>query len=247
MKRILFVSLLALTNTALAGVEDTQPVSSPQYAVRYSLSVEEAKLDDEKSQVKWAGLKYGDLSASVSSDLKYHLVDFASTVGRTLQMEKWAPEFLKNTVGKLQIEGHAGNAQAAYAVLGAELPVYKPFTFFAAGVMTDKKVRPVGGPIFYWSQSHTMLMVYPSCDKTEVVDDKLSLALRTRVREFDKVKLDFDLTTKWATVDGKDEFKLGGGAGVQVGFLGARFSYAPLKDASKANVTKMEAFVETAL
>lgn len=129
---------------------------------------------------------------------------------------------------RVYVEAMSDSRTSMYYLVGMEVPTFyfEGWNLFLAGVVNEGenyRVRPVGGPIWYWGEkSYSALFMYANWG-AEGEKKSTTFSLRNRVYVLDSAFLIADVSPRF--VD--SEVAWGWKAGAQVGPLAAYAEYTP--------------------
>ena len=219
----------AFTSQAFAIDETETGLPVAEGGLQLSLSREwyEGNVTGRNFVETWVGARSGAVRAATTTDFKKHRIQVSAGLRDFYDHAALQPFYF---------EGYTESGKPAYALLGLEVPLIRPLTVFGAVAYNQKhQFRFLGGPVFYWKDSHSSLFFYGSGDLEGQVRTLGAVTLRNRLRGFGKVGMDLDVSAKIVDVKGEPQTAFGGKAGVAFGPLSLSAQLAPFYEGSELN------------
>lgn len=171
-KILVFVFSSLITFTVSAQAPSWPNPNNPK-GLRYTLQQETIEYPTDTKTYRWFGVRHGDLWGAVREDRQSARLRLNSTLGRMLSLEE---TFLK----KFQVEVGYENPGILYGLLGYEIPIYSPITFFVASTHRPHgDTSFLGGPVLYLGDHNLQILYYGGQKDSKV---KQSVSLRQNLR-----------------------------------------------------------------
>lgn len=233
-KKILLASLFA-TQMAYAQSPSWPNPNKPQ-GLRYTFSQETIDYANSGTSTmhRWLGVRYQGLSGSIRDDRQGSRLRLNSSLGEMVSLD---------SLKKFQVEIGYESPSLLYGILGYEIPVYSPVTFFLASAHRPGGDQNfLGGPVLYWGNHNLQILYYGTQMRGSKV--KQSISMRQNLR----------FTNFWATAeliwrDTQDKTYNPWGYGFGVGFkhVYARASLSPYWEGLSQKRSFLEIGLETGL
>lgn len=169
-----FFLLLGVFSGAAFGQSPTWPAPNQPPSMRYTAAREQVEYGENTTNHFWYGVRHQGLWGSVRDDRKSARIKLNSNLAAMVGANS-------SLFNKVQVETYYENPGILYGLLGYEIPVYSPVTFFVASVHRPGGDQNFfGGPIFYFDAHNIQVFYYGKQVTGSTV--KQSVAIRQTLR-----------------------------------------------------------------